>query len=213
MTSSTDRPSLPAGWVVVADRQSIVDQIQRPLRPEIQLGGVEIRLDLWRDGPPILVPQEGLSVLVTDRGGLQQTERTATRNQLCQKLGAILDVDPTTDEPPPAGQPWIYSCHRTDENQISAQQQVSEARQMGAIGAKIVMPRASEEYRQIALELPRFDPQFPVVCFCAGLQGTDDRMLALELGQPWGYAKLDQYPEGIAGLPTLDQIYQRLQRH
>ena len=205
--TSPQLPNLPSGWVVVTDRQSVLDRIQQIAPEKYHLGGIEIRLDLWHGGQPELLPQTGLSVLVTDRGGLDSPQRSHQRDHFCQIHGGLIDVDPVTDAPAPAHQPWIFSSHRTESTEMSPQQQVEQAREMGAIAAKIVMPEVSEENLRIARELPQSAPDFPIVCFCAGELGTSDRIRALDAGQPWGYARLGQHPHQIPGLPILESLY------
>lgn len=205
--TSPDKPNLPSGWVVVTDRQSVLDRIQQISRQKYHLGGIEIRLDLWQGEPPELDPEPGLSVLVTDRGGLDSAHRSHQRNVLGQIHGGLIDVDLDTDAPAPPQQPWIFSSHRTETTEMSPQQQVEQAREMGAVAVKIVMPEASEENLRIARELPRCDPDFPIVCFCAGERGTSDRIRALDAGQPWGYARLGEHPQQIPGLPILENLY------
>lgn len=200
-------PNLPSGWVVVTDRQSVLDQLQQLSMEKYHLGGVEIRLDLWQGNPPELDCQAGLSVLVTDRGGLDSVQRSDLRDRFCQLHGGLIDVDPDTDAPAPALQSWIFSCHRTETTEMTPQQQVVKAREMGAVAVKIVMPETSDQNLRIARELPQSQPDFPIVCFCAGEEGSGDRIRALDAGQPWGYARLGQHPEQIPGLPRLENLY------
>ena len=58
--TSPQLPNLPSGWVVVTDRQSVLDRIQQIAPEKYHLGGIEIRLDLWHGGQPELLPQIGL---------------------------------------------------------------------------------------------------------------------------------------------------------
>ncbi len=204
--TSPQVPNLPSGWVVVADRQDVLDRIGQVDTESLQLGGVEIRLDLWQGRDPELSRVAGLSVLVTDRGGIDSVPRTDRRNQLCRVHGGLLDVDPRTDAPAPERQPWIYSSHRSSSTDCSVEQQIEEARQLGAVAVKIVLADASPENLQIARQLPLQSPDLPVVCFCAGVEGTADRIRALESGQPWGYARLGQHPDQISGLPSIESL-------
>ena len=112
-----------------------------------------------------------------------------------------------TDSPAPKGQPWIYSSHRSNSCDLSVHQQVEQARQLSAVAVKIVLPDASPENLVLAEQLPQLTPGFPVVCFCAGQEGTADRVRALHSGQPWGYAKLGQYPDQIDGLPSIESLH------
>lgn len=210
--SSPQTPNLPTGWVVVVDRQQVIDQIGQNLDKYSQIGGIEIRLDLWQGAPPDTGQIKRLSVLFTDRNGAHAQKGGHDRDDLCREQHGILDVDPETDRPAPADLQWIFSNHRSESAASTPQQQVDQARKMGASAAKIVLPEANPTAARNALKLAEANPDFPVICFCAGEAGISNRIDALENGQLWGYVKLGKYPDQIPGLPTLESISCQLEQ-
>ena len=201
---------LPADRVVVITRSESWQSLGRLQELDPGIGGVELRLDLWRPDPSITALPGDLSVIVTDRGGLGDAIRSARRDEICRSLGAILDVDPLTDAPAPPDLDWIFSSHRTEQLEISPAQLVLQAQRRGASAAKIVFSSDDLEQSRAAIELAKGFPDFPVISFCSGAASVVDRLVALDDGQPWGYVRpADDETDEVLNVPTIDDIRQR----
>jgi len=197
--------ALPRGWLLVVDGAGSWQSIEALLTDHADLAGVELRLDLC-DGPDWLPTlPDNLSVLVTDRGNLDCPRRIARRDQICRQLQGILDIDLTTDAPPPDDLQWIYSSHRHAATGDSPQQQIDRARQLGAVAAKIVFPEGDLDARRSAVAFGDHSDDFPVVSFCAGNQSRVDRLLAVDRHQRWGYATATDLLRDT-GVPEISRI-------
>lgn len=202
--------SIARGWYIVIhdDKTQEAAQAWFKAHPGL-IGGIELRLDLIGVNAPLPAPPANLSVIVTDRGGRADLARTARRDQICRDWRGTLDVDRQTDAAAPADLPWIYSCHRTPDTAVTVQSQIEEAQRAGAVAAKIVMPEGDLVARRRALAQAAAYAPFPVVCFSAGDQSPIDRLVALDLQQPWGYARVPADDPGIPGLPSIGAIVDR----
>ncbi len=201
---------IPADRVMVITRRESWQALGRLQQLDPGIGGVEFRLDLWRPDPSITALSDDLSVIVTDRGGLGDAIRSARRDEFCRSLGAILDVDPLTDAPPPPDLDWIFSSHRTEQLEIPPEQLVMQAQRRGAAAAKIVFSSDDLAQSRAAIAVAKGFPDFPVISFCSGAASVVDRLVALDDGQPWGYVRpADDETDVILNVPTIDDIRQR----
>ncbi|MDE0959420.1 MAG: hypothetical protein OSB09_01420 [Planctomycetota bacterium] len=202
--------SIGRGWyIVIHDEETLKAALAWFKDHPGLIAGIELRLDLASDAARLPAPPVNLSVIVTDRGSRGNLTRATRRDEICRRWGGVLDVDRQTDATAPADLSWIYSCHRSVDASISVDQQIEEARQSGAMAAKIVMPMGDLPARRLALANARSQGSFPVVCFCAGNESPVDRLVALDRQQPWGYARTSSDDLQIPGLPTIEAIVER----
>ncbi len=179
--------------------------IEAILTDHANLAGIELRLDLFDEGVGLPDLPDNLSVLVTDRGNLADPARISRRDQICRQLKGILDIDRTTDAPAPSDLDWIYSSHRDASTVDSPQQQIEQARQLGAVAAKIVFPEGDLPARRRAQAVADHGGDFPVVSFCAGDQSRIDRLLVVDRQQLWGYATATDLLRST-GVPEISRI-------
>ena len=199
---------LPVGWVVVITNKESWQSMERYQELVPGIGGIELRLDLWPPDLSITPLPADLSVIVTDRGDLGDAVRSARRDEICRSLGAILDVDPLTDSPAPADLHWIYSCHRSQPmEQMPPEQQVQEARRLGASAAKIVFSSTDLDRGRSAIAFAQSSPDFPVISFTSGADSAEDRLTALDEGQRWNYLRpMEDDTDALSNVPSIDEI-------
>jgi shikimate 5-dehydrogenase/3-dehydroquinate dehydratase len=206
---------IPRGWFVIRDSLSgKPSECAGSLASDRDPGGCEFRLDLWQGESPERLPEEIGPALITDRGGAQSAEagaRTARRDQWAQRPQSWIDVDPETDAPAPEGVAWIISKHLTMDQADAVSTTVREAREKGAVAAKIVLPAETSLRRRLEVIREAERSDFPVVAFALGTHNHADRLWAREQGQAWGYVTDPSTATTLPGLPTSDEILHRYQ--
>ncbi len=206
---------IPNGWFTVLNTLKLGDSASsRSNTQAVPSEGYELRLDLWKTDWPQELPSDWNQVLITDRGGALSPDsesRTKLRNQLCLRKNTWLDVDLRSDAPAPENVRWILSQHLHQDQPDALKNLTTQAQELGAVAAKLVLPAETSLQRRLDLLQQARNSAFPCVAFSLASKNHADRLWAMESGQPWGYLSNPDLQEELPGLLTADELTQRYQ--
>ncbi len=212
-------------WVTVLPSPDSLNQFLSDPDERGAAGGVELRLDLWPE-PPSWGTLAGIPVpvIVTwKRADHREPERLRYLRELLSGKGGELWLDFDAEDPPvqrglsltvprPPGVRILLSRHLTRSMTDAALRGAGrDLLRPGVDAVKLVLADSGAAGTAQALRLATelASDGRPIIIFCAGIEGTASRLIAVSQGQPWGYGRLRQGPSVAAGQPAVADIQSR----